>query len=395
MRRLAAFALLALALPSPAQQPPPAAATTTVTLKSAVYGAERRILVHTPAGYERSARRYPVLYLTDGARQLPLLAQTVAFLAGNGRMPEMIVVGVDHVDRTNELTPTPGTVAGEGPFDLGTAGGADRFLAFLEREVIPHVEQAYRTEPFRALQGHSFGGLFALHTLVARPELFQARIAIAPTLTWNEDEPVRRVKDLLAARKDPAGALFVTLGDEGPRLARQAEALKALLAGAARLRGEVRHLPGEDHGSVVFDSNYHGLRFVFDGWRMPVAAGAIGPRGGAAAVEAHFAKLADRLGWRPAPPEVLVNLAGYQQLRDGEVDAAIATFQRNVAWHPGSANVHDSLGEAFEKAGRLEDAVRAYRAAWEAGQRTSDPNTDVFRRNHERALAAREAGTKS
>lgn len=387
MRTLAALTLAALTLPAAAQVEPPAATTRAVALASAVYGAERRLVVRLPPGYERGARRYPVLYLTDGSRQLPLLAQTVQFLAAHGRIPELILVGIDPVDRTNELTPTPGAVPGEA-FDTRTAGGADRFLAFLEREVVPHVEATYRTEPFRILHGHSFGGLFALHTLTARPGLFQARIAIAPTLTWNGGEPVRRVRELVAAAKDPSGLLVVTMGDEPAQLP-QLEALREALAGAGRLRSEVVRLEDEDHGTVVFGSSYRGLKASFAGWRMPVAEGGIGPRGGAAAVEAHYARLSERLGWRIVPPEVVVNLAGYQQLRDGEVDAAILTFQKNVAWHPESANVHDSLGEAFERAGRLADAAREYRAAWEAGRRAGDPNAPIYEQNLKRVSAAR------
>jgi uncharacterized protein len=396
LRIAVACLLVALALPGRAQQAPPAPPTLeTFALKSAVYGTERRVVVRTPPTYRHDGRRYPVLYLTDGSRNLPLLAQTVAFLAANGRMPEMIVVGIDPVRRDEELTFSKGTVEGEGvPAQRPSGGDAARFLSFLEKEVIPWTEKTYRTEPYRVLHGHSFGGLFALYTLWARPELFQARLAIAPTLTWNGDEPVRRMKELVAARHDLAGALVFTVGDEGDAQAAQFEALKGALAAAApALRATGLRFPGEDHATVLFEGNYHGLQAVFDGWRMPVPAAGIGPRGGAAAVEAHFAKLGERLGWKGLrPPEVTINLAGYQQLRDGDVSAAIGTFQRNAALHPESANAHDSLGEAFERAGQLGDAKREYQAAWIAGDKLHDPNTPVYKQNYERVAGAARSG---
>lgn len=397
MRAALALTLLAAlpALPVLAQAPArPAPPVEAVALKSEVYGGERRVVVRLPATYRTGARRYPVLYLTDGSRNLPLLAETVAFLAANGRMPEMIVVGIDPVQRDDELTPSRGTVAGEPLAQRETGGGAARFLEFVETEVVPWVERTYRTEPFRVLHGHSFGGLFALYTLWARPQLFHARIAVAPTLTWNGDEPVRRVKELVASGKAPAGALVFTLGDEGDALAARFEELKAALAPAAPgLRCTGLRFPGEDHGSVLLESNHRALRAVFQGWQMPIPRAGLGPRGGAAAVEAHFAALGERLGWKELrAPEAIVNLAGYQQLRDDDVTGAIVTFQRNVKAYPDSANAHDSLGEAFERAGQLADARREYQAAWIAGEKLDDPNTPVYRQNFERVSAAARPG---
>jgi uncharacterized protein len=396
LRIALACAVAVLALPGRAQQAPPASPVVeTFALKSAVYGGERRVVVRVPPTYRHDGRRYPVLYLTDGSRNLPLLAQTVAFLAANGRMPEMIVVGIDPVRRDEELTFSKGTVEGEGvPAQRPTGGDAARFLSFLEKEVIPWTEKTYRTEPYRVLHGHSFGGLFALYTLWARPELFRARLVIAPTLTWNGDEPVRRVKELVAARQDLAGAVVFILGDEGDAQAAQFEALKGALAVAApALRATGLRFPGEDHGTILFDGNYRGLQAVFDGWRMPVAAGGIGPRGGAAAVEAHFAKLGERLGWKGLrAPEVALNLAGYQQLRDGDLTAAIVTLQRSAALYPESANAHDSLGEAFERAGQLGDAKREYQTAWIAGDEAHDPNTPVYKHNYDRVAGAVKTG---
>ncbi|MGH9262742.1 MAG: tetratricopeptide repeat protein, partial [Acidimicrobiales bacterium] len=58
-----------------------------------------------------------------------------------------------------------------------------------------------------------------------------------------------------------------------------------------------------------------------------------------------------------------VNAAAYALLGEGRVDGAIHLFRLNTAAFPQSANVHDSLGEAYERAGRREDAIREYRRA--------------------------------
>ncbi len=113
-----------------------------LVIKSELLGEERVALVRTPAGYERNAKRFPVLYLTDGANQLGHTASTVEFFARNRRMPEMIVA-ITNTDRIRDLTPTNG--ADSDGKQLPTSGGADKFLQFLEGELIPQVEKSYRT----------------------------------------------------------------------------------------------------------------------------------------------------------------------------------------------------------------------------------------------------------
>ncbi|MGC3998500.1 MAG: alpha/beta hydrolase-fold protein [Anaeromyxobacter sp.] len=350
-------------------------------LRSKVLGQERKIMIWTPPGYERNVRGYPVLYLTDGPAQLPLVATTVDFLARHGRIPDLIIVGIAPGDRTRELAPSPGGAEG---FKVDEAG-APAFLSFIETELIPWVAARYRTGPFKILAGHSMGGLFALHALAARPGLFQAVLAVSPTLSWNEDEPARKLRALVAAQPALKATVVVTLGDEGPALARQLEAVReAMKQAGPDLRFAALQQPGEDHATTPFGGFYQGLKFVFDGWRMPFPSSDTGPKGGLPALKAHYDALSKRLGWPVTPPELMVNLAGYQQLRDGNAAAAIATFQQELLWYPDSANAHDSLGEAFEKAGQLQDARREYRAAWHAGEQLGDPATPVYKQHFER-----------
>ena len=211
--KLIAAVLLAAAAPALAQD----LSVRVVTLKSPALGEERTIYVLTPPGYERGERRYPVVYFTDGERTLPLLATTARFLASTGRMPEVILVGLSHPDRVHDLTPTHGKIVQDGGEGIAyeTSGGADRFLAFVADDLVPWVDKSYRTEAFRILAGHSFGGLFALHAMTARPGVFQAAIAASPALTWDGDLPARRVREALARKDGISGTIVFTVGDEG------------------------------------------------------------------------------------------------------------------------------------------------------------------------------------
>ena len=377
--------------------PPPYELPERVTVKSQVLGEERSVLVRLPPGYAaRAGERFPVLYMTDGDAHIQHTSGTVSFLARNARMPEMIVVGISNTDRTRDLTPTRvEQVPGNPNARFPTSGGADKFLKFIETELIPLVESKYRTQPFRALAGHSLGGLFAVHTMLTRPELFNSYIAVSPSLQWDNFVEIDRVKEFFKTRKELNRTLFTSLGNEPGDIGKAFGLFRDILGGQ-QLKGfvwEAVRYEDEDHGSVVLRSHYAGLRKVFDGWQFPrdPATGAI--VGGLKGIEEHYHKLSERLGYAVVVPEALMNQIGYQLMAQGNTEEAVAAFRLNVERYPGSANVYDSLGEAYERAGRLELALPNYEKAHALGQQANDPNVNTYKANLDRVAArARQGG---
>lgn len=378
---LTVFAFLVLACSSAFAQ----GSVSKLTIKSTVMGEDREILVRTPPGYDASKNSYPVLYMTDGDAHMAHTASTVEFLARNGRISELIVVGIPNTDRTRDLTPTKATGANTAQFP--TAGGADKFLKFIETELIPEIEKRYRVQPYRLLAGHSFGGLFVIHTMITRPELFKSYIAVSPSLQWSDQATLKRAEEFLKGRKEWNATLFTSLGNEPGGIGEAFVLFKEMLA-KNPIKGfewEAQQLTDEDHGSVVLRSHYFGLRKVFDGWQMPrdPATGAVA--GGLKGAEEHYQKLTQKFGYSIPVPELLVNQIGYQFLQGGSPDDAIATFKRNVELYPASANVYDSLGEAYEKTGHIDLATPLYEKAQILSQQNKDPNAALFKANYERA----------
>ncbi len=359
-----------------------------LSIKSKVLGEERVILVRTPDGYEQNGQRYPVLYMTDGDRQIGHTISTVDFLARNGRIPELIIVGITNTDRTRDLTPTNGTLRNPNgqPQRFPTSGGADKFLKFIETELIPSIEADYRTQSYRIFAGHSFGGLFALHTLLTRPEAFNAYIAVSPTFPWDDGLPQREAEAFCKDRKEANRTLFFTVGNEGEEMNGGFDRLKKLFAKQApkNFTWEAMLMEDEDHGSIVLRSHYFGLRKIFDGWRVPDAVAA----GGLNSVEDHYKKLTAKFGYAVLPPEALMNQLGYQLFAAGKRDEAITAFKSNIERYPNSANVYDSLAEAYEKSGKLDLAKPNYEKAVEVGTKTNDPNLQVFKTNFDRVSEA-------
>lgn len=383
----ALFALLFLTTVAFGQAPPLYDAPARLTLKSTVLGEERAILVRTPAGYERNGQRYPVLYMTDGDAHMLHTSGTVAFLARNNRMPEMIVVGIPNTDRTRDLSPTHVAQAPGNPnVRFPTSGGGDKFLKFIETELIPHIDKEYRTQPFRALAGHSLGGLFAIHAMLARPELFNAYISVSPALQWDNFVLIDRAKEFFKNRKEYNRTLYVTLGNEPGDIGDGFNLFREVLQ-KQQTKGfvwEAVQMQDEDHGSVVLRSHYAGLRKAFDGWQFPRDPNTGAINGDFKTVEEHYRKLSERLGLTLHPPEPLVNQVGYQLMAQGKMDEAIVAFKWNVERYPQSANVYDSLAEAYERSGKLELAHPNYEKAVSVAKETADPNLNLFQTNRDR-----------
>jgi len=359
-----------------------------LTIKSSVLGEDRIILVRTPPGYEANKLAYPVLYLTDGDAHIAHTASTIEFLARNGRMSELIVVGIPNTDRGRDLSPTrPKQTGATGAPQFPTAGGADNFLKFIETELIPEIEKRYRVQPYRVLAGHSLGGLFAIHALLSRPELFNSYVAVSPALQWDNQVVVKRAEDFFKTRKELNAILYMSLGNEPGPIDDGFHQLQQVLI-RNQVKGfewEAQQMLDEDHGSVVLRSHYFGMRKIYDGWQMPRDPDTGAVAGGMKAVDEHYQKLSDKFRFTIPVPENLINQVGYQYLQAGQNEEAIAVFKLQVERYPNSANVYDSLAEAYEKIGRLDLATPLYEKAQALGQQNNDPNVAIYGANFTRA----------
>ncbi len=347
-----------------------------LTLQSRVLGEERVLAVVTPASYASGQQRYPVLYLTDAEAHLGHARATAEFLARNGLMPEVLLVGILNTHRTRDLTPNRGTAAER--TDFPTAGGGESFLDFLEHELAPAIEARYRTVPLRLYAGHSLGGLLGIHALLSRPALFQAVVAASPSLVWDDALLLREARALKAGTGRVPRGLYVTLGEReaSPPVLQDfdgfAQGMRAVPWPGFDFRWQ--RLPEEDHGSSVLLGYYAALRHLFSGWRMPREAPA-----SLAMVAAHFRGLSERWGYAVEAPEAVVNAFGYAALQRRAVGEALDLLRFNTGAHPLSANAQDSLGEGLERAGQLDAARECYRQAVQLGERTGEPGLPAFR----------------
>jgi len=231
---------------------------TLVTAVMAPDGHRYRILIAWPAG-PPPASGWPVLYLLDGADHFAAATETARRLAAararSGIGPG-IVVGIDSgplARRVLDYTASaPGYAIPKGAPASGLAiGGGEAFLTLVECQVKPMVAARWPVDSARqTLAGHSFGGLLALHAMLARPGVVTRFAAISPSLWYGEGLVTREER---GAQLRGSRALIAIGSDErGPDASAgsAAEALARRLD-AAGAPTRFLSLSGEDHGTTM------------------------------------------------------------------------------------------------------------------------------------------------
>lgn len=227
-------------------------------------GVTHRINIYTPKGYSEGSARYPVVYLLDGGMEQDFHHITgLAQLGGTtwGPLQPLIVVGIESVDRRNELTPPTADPGLRKQYP--TVGGSAAFRRFLLTRVKPFVETRYRTTADTMLMGESLAGLFVVETLLSSPGSFAHHVAISPSLWWDNQALANSAATRLAGLEPSRPAsLWLSLGSEGPEMQAGMDALVAALKAAAPATLKWHHdpRPAETHDSIYHGAAYDALK---------------------------------------------------------------------------------------------------------------------------------------
>lgn len=347
-----------------------------VQLYSRVLNETRTLLISKPAGYAEETERYPVLYLLDGEDNFVHTVGIVRFLAESERIPPMLVVGIANTERNRDLTPRT-EVEIEKRFHPGN-GGADAFLEFIRSELIPYIDQNYRTRPYRVLAGHSLGGLFAIYALTSNPKLFNAYIAVDPPLSWNNQATVAKTEAWTRNAKEFNGDLYMTVtGESGAALGAFHRLCATLEERPLKgLRWTFQEMPGETHNSILHQSLYSGLDKIFDGWHLvnPVK---LYEEGGLASVHRHFSEGGRRYGYERQTPAFTVSLIVAGLLAKKQLEEAAAVLLSDPKNYPPPWNQLDALARAYLQQGEKEQAIRFYRLALQQNPKDAEASKEL------------------
>ncbi len=143
-------------------------------IKSSKLGTSRQIKIQLPRNYETNTeKKYPLFIVLDGDYLFEIVASNVDYYSYWEDMPESIVVGVNQIDSRDEDM----YYSDQNYVPIKT--GAD-FFEFIGQELVPHINNTYRTEEFRVAVGHGDTANFINYYLLKTKPLFQGYITLSP-----------------------------------------------------------------------------------------------------------------------------------------------------------------------------------------------------------------------
>jgi predicted alpha/beta superfamily hydrolase len=276
-------------------------------LDSVRAGARFAIWVTRPVNYDSSTEmRYPAVYVTDGnihaAMLAPYVEQTEFDHATSYQRFLQVTVGYppDQAEdwvtlRNRDLVPAgepaPASMLAAVAAEAKTAGWtqeehdeylrsihagrAAEFLAFLEEELRPVIDERYRTDPGgTGLFGYSYGGLFSLYAMMRRSPMFRRYGAGSPGVCTADSLIFRLESDVASSghgfddvqlhltvnELEVVGHLAI-YRDLGIQFARLIDRL--YLSGHAGLNFTARILPSDTHATGFTQSFLSYLRSCY------------------------------------------------------------------------------------------------------------------------------------
>jgi predicted alpha/beta superfamily hydrolase len=327
---------------------------------SRVLNENRKIWIYTPDITSQSVspgKRYPVLYLLDGDAHFFStvgIIQQLSQANGNGVLPEMIVVAIENTNRLRDLVPSD---------DLTKT---NPFIDFLSSELIPYIDKNYNAAPYKLLVGHSLGGLIAIDVLTKFPQLFNACIAIDPSMWYNNEKFLNSTIAQLPKQNMTGKRLFVATANTMPRGMKilqvkndksfETQHIRSIFRTDAFLKANgngllyaQKYYDTEGHNSVPMLSEYDGLRFIFDYYRLDANEKDFADSTAliATKLKTHYVNVSDKMGYKNSAPEALINYFAYDALGKNQFNKAQALFELNIESYPVSSNVYDSYADYF------------------------------------------------
>lgn len=144
----------------------------------------RKLKIQLPRNYDTNSEKvYPIVIVLDADYLFEPVAGNVDYLSYWEDMPESIVVGI---------------MQGESRYDdcnyddtnfFPAEKGAD-FFEFIGLELLPYIDNNYRTAKFTIAVGHDFTANFINYYLFKDPPLFNGYISLSPDLAPLLDERI-------------------------------------------------------------------------------------------------------------------------------------------------------------------------------------------------------------
>lgn len=359
-------------------------------IKSEILNSDREISVYLPNSYNNNDYvNYPVLYLLDGRKFFNSFSGVITQLSSDAspQVPEMIVIGITSQDRIKDSSPTNSLIGytKEEEKGLEVSGGEDDFLKFIQKELIPFVDDNYRTNSYRTFVGYSFTGLPVVQALFSIPETFNSYLVIDFSAWWDNEAMMGRLKNFSKEYEGPKRDIFFTTVDRVSNNIYPEKYNPAWKFIQEFEQNTPRNITFdykkytykiENHHSMPLISFIDGMKYIFRGHMVNYDEMYTNPE----LIKTKFTGLSERLGYDVYLPEEIINYFGYLFLYTRpDIEKALFYFNYNTQNYPLSSNTWSSLAEAYKVKGDIMKAKELYSKAL----KLNPTNTEIRKRLEE------------
>ncbi|AXG72237.1 ferri-bacillibactin esterase BesA [Kordia sp. SMS9] len=367
--------------------------TITIGIKDSIHSnilnETRELWIHHPDGNSDTVKKrekYPVLYLLDGNSHFYSVVGMVTQLSavnGNTICPKMIIVGIPNTNRIRDLSPARLTEKSSklSGYKVENTGGGEAFISFIEKELIPYIDKTYETESYRMFIGHSLGGLAVMNILLQKPELFNAYVAIDPSMWWNDQKLLQKIRNTKFDERYKHKKLFVAIANTMHKgmdtikvkkdTAYATRHIRAILELNAVLKKDAlnnlsykgKYYKNDTHGSVPFIAEYDALRYIFDFYQIQITKQELmNPKKDVLAkVKNYYQRLSKEFQRNIKPKKYYIEDIANRLMDLRQFEKAEAFFKLNASYYPKDFYVYSCLGDFYTTLGNKEKAIENFK----------------------------------
>lgn len=316
--------------------------------------------IHLPENYDSSRETYPVLYMlgSDYRARFAMLASTLDYM-GEGQIPQMILIGIDLPEGNSILLPKRENQDTTIP---------DNYINFFETELMPHVDNKYRTAPYNVLYGASNSGFFTVYTLLNKPLLFNGYFASSPSIMNIPTVLQQKIKTGPLKTLTENRSLHIIYSDD--------EELTEIVSEFSRVVEDhkpesftykVDELVNQGHVPAMDFTQF--LLALYPDFNPLQNLDSLNK------VIQHFEMLSKRYGYEIKPPiSVLMDL-GFDMIISKNLDVAEEIYQYSLQLYPEGKLLYVGMGVVRRNQGQLENARVMFQKAL-----TIDPDFSLAKR---------------
>lgn len=402
MIRVLIFFLTFLYFTSNAQESEPYSIGKNYWINSKNLKEKREISIYLPENYKSTKTDYPVLYILDGQRYFLNGVLYQHTLKWQDKTPDFIVVGIKTNNRQRRKL---------------FSSDSKKFIQFLNSELVPYLENNYRTSSKRYLFGWEMAGGLAIEILSSTHNLFSAYFISSPThLT---DERLQKLSNKLSQNKNPTELIYFTLGSNEDWALSSIEKLQKILRdnNSPKLKWKYELYEDENHHSTPTLTMHKGLNLYFNDYvylRFK-SLKEFEDFGGIDQLKKHFVERGRKYDISKAIHKSTKHFLLLQAMKENNLESFVlfmnefkdyyktktrdSWFNRYAQFYlkhnhpnqaieilnhgqdkfPDSAVLQASLGDAFFSTGNKEKARNHYQKALDLAIKNNDNNINIYK----------------